>query len=53
MADSDGCQRNRPMSFCSECGTWLHCKREGDTEYRRREEDVKKPVMDRMENYLM
>jgi hypothetical protein len=34
----DACQRDHPMSFCSVCGTWLHCKRDDETEYRRREE---------------
>ena len=34
----DTCQYDNPMVFCKECGTWLHCKREGDVEYRRREE---------------
>ena len=34
----DQCQWESPMSFCPVCGTWLHCKREGDVEYRRREE---------------
>jgi hypothetical protein len=34
----DACQYDHPMSFCPECGTWLHCRRDGDPEYRRREE---------------
>lgn len=34
----DLCQYDTPMSFCPECGTWMHCKRDGEIEYRRREE---------------
>ena len=35
----DECQYNTPMSFCSQCGCWMNCKRDGiDAEYRRRPE---------------
>lgn len=35
----DLCQFNTPMSFCSQCGCWMHCRRDGiDLDYRRREE---------------
>jgi hypothetical protein len=33
----DYCQYETPMSYCRQCGTWLHCKRDGiDLDYRRR-----------------
>jgi hypothetical protein len=33
----DLCQYDTPMSFCSVCGTWMNCKRDGiDVDYRRR-----------------
>ena len=36
----DLCQYEIPMSFCKQCGTWMHCKREGvDIDYRRRKEE--------------
>ena len=35
----DLCQYDTPMSFCMECGTWLHCKRDDEIEYRRRPRD--------------
>lgn len=35
----DECQYNTPMSFCSQCGCWMNCKRDGiDLDYRRRPE---------------
>jgi hypothetical protein len=35
----DECQYTTPMSFCSQCGCWMNCKRDGiDADYRRREE---------------
>jgi hypothetical protein len=34
---ADGCQYDHPMVFCQQCGTWLHCRRDGiDLDYRRR-----------------
>jgi len=34
----DLCQWENPMAFCSQCGTYLHCKHDDEIEYRRREE---------------
>jgi hypothetical protein len=35
-----GCQYEHPMEFCSECGCWMNCKRDGiDADYRRRPEE--------------
>lgn len=36
---TSGCMYDHPMEFCSECGCWMNCKRDGiDLEYRRRPE---------------
>ena len=35
----DYCQYDTPMAFCSQCGCWMNCKRDGiDADYRRRPE---------------
>jgi len=39
-----GCMYDHPMTFCTECGTWMNCKRDGiDLEYRRRPDGDEPP----------
>jgi hypothetical protein len=34
---STGCKYDEPMTYCTDCGCWMNCKRDGiDLEYRRR-----------------
>ena len=41
----DQCQYDHPMSYCKICGTWMHCRPDGELHYRRRpnDDDAKMP----------